>query len=169
MTKQDLNWKWYDSVIAVFLIVMAVFSAIINDWMLVIVSLALLGIIFLMVWKDIYVFIGDYYLKRGNFDKAHSLCDKVLSKDEKCILALNEKAEILKTEKDYEKALKYCNKSIKENNAYFPTWILKSEIHDARLEKEEAEKAIEKAEKIKLEFESKKLHNRILSKIYGFD
>ena len=147
MTKQDLNWKWYDSVIAVLLIVMAVFSAIIN----------------------VYVFIGDYYLKRGNFDKAHSLCDKVLSKDEKCILALNEKAEILKTEKDYEKALKYCNKSIKENNAYFPTWILKSEIHDARLEKEEAEKAIEKAEKIKLDFESKKLHNRILSKIYGFD
>ena len=78
---------------------------------------------------------------------------------------MNEKAEILKTEKDYEKALKYCNRSIKENNAYFPTWILKSEIHDARLEKEEAEKAIEKAEKIKMDFESKKLHNRILSKI----
>ena len=105
MTKQDLNWKWYDSVIAVLLIIMAVFSAIINDWMLAIVSLALLGIIILMFWKDIYVFIADYHLKRENFDKAHSLCDKVLCKDEKCILALNEKAEILKTEKDYEKAM----------------------------------------------------------------
>lgn len=169
MTKQDLNWKWYDSVAAVLLVVLAVFSAIIKDWMLVIVSIALLGIILMMFWKDIMVFIADHHLKRGNIDKADSCCDKVLSRDEKCILALNEKAEILKNEGDYEKALKYCDKSLKENDNYSPTWILKSEIHSAKSEKEEAEKAMKKAEKIRMEFESKKLNNRILSKIYGFN
>lgn len=169
MTKQDLNWKWYDSVIAVLLVLMAIFSVMLNDWMLALVSIALLGIIAIMFWKDIAVFIADFYLKRKNFEKAHSCCDKVLSKDETCILALNEKAEILKIEKDYDKALKYCNESIKHNDAYFPTWILKSEIHEAKSESKEAEKAIEKAEQIKMDFESKKLHNRILSKIYGFN
>lgn len=167
MSKQDLNWKWYDTIAILILFLASIFSLVFEEWMIALVSLILLITVIGSFWKDIYVALANFYLKRENIKKANEYCDKVLSKDSNNILALNKKGEIAIYEKNYSSALSFYEKSIKANPKYIMTWNLKGELFEILDEKEKSEDAFRRALNLKQDSESNKLHNRILPKFNG--
>ena len=160
------GWKWYDTGLIILLLLAALYwIMVMSDYFMGVACLAVILMVMGSFTKEIYVFIADVYKKRGNFDKALELCDKVLGKDSRYVYAVIEKGSIYEEMNQADKALKtYDYASSMDKELYIPL-RKKGDLYTKLNRNDEAQKAYEKANVLKLKKDEERWTFRLLEKI----
>ena len=160
------GWKWYDTGLIILLLIAALYCIMVmSDYFMGVACLAVILMVMGSFTKEIYVFIADVYKKRGNFDKALELCDKVLGKDSRYVYAVIEKGSIYEEMNQADKALKtYDYASSMDKELYIPL-RKKGDLYTKLNRNDEAQKAYEKANVLKLKKDEERWPFRLLERI----